>query len=64
MPITTANNPPARTGWCQICGGYQASPVDVVELRVLLERNGTPNPDAPGQAHPGCMARLREANPD
>lgn len=46
---------PSRTGWCQICGEYGASPVDVVELRRLLGLS-----DAPGQAHPGCMSKLRE----
>lgn len=54
-----ATDVPARTKWCQICGRYNASPVDVLELRRLLAAVGSPKPEAPGQAHPGCMIALR-----
>lgn len=60
MAYPVAENVPYRSKWCQICGKYTASPVDVVELRRLLELNGTPKPDAPGQAHFGCLTALRE----
>lgn len=61
MPLPIPPDIPKRTKWCQICGEYYAAPCDVVRLRDLLERNGTPNPDAPGQAHPQCFANLEAA---
>lgn len=59
--LVIADNVSHRTRWCQICGEYAASPVDVIELRELLAQVGHPKPDAPGQAHPRCMVELRDA---
>lgn len=61
MPIEIPDNIPNRTKWCQICGKYTASPVDVLELRRLLAAKGIPDAgERVGQAHPGCYIALKE----
>lgn len=60
MSIQIPSDIPNRTKWCQICGDYYASPVDVVVLQELLAAKGVPDAaDRVGQAHPGCFHDLK-----